>query len=123
MNSPHKVAGGSLVQVQLNFAAVVETHVSSGPQENTSVGTETNRTTKQKQVTALPYQAIHCPKIEITMLHGSNTFLSPDPVYRSDILAATLDTVQRHLSRSEGKRNNCQVSERVRNTGNRVSRE
>lgn len=33
-NSPHKVAGGPLVQIQLNRAAVIETLVSTSSQES-----------------------------------------------------------------------------------------
>ena len=75
------------------------------------------------QVTAQPYQAIHCPKRNHCAPRFKHFPFSRIRIYRSDILVATLDTVQRRHSRPEGKRNNCQVVERVRNTvGNRVSK-
>ncbi|KAK9308732.1 hypothetical protein QLX08_001349 [Tetragonisca angustula] len=95
-NSPDKVAGGSLVQVELNFAAVVETLVSSGPQVKyvSRNGKPTEQPSKSK--------SLHChirpstvPK-EITVLHDLNTFLSPGSGFTDQTFSL------RHWTRSNG---------------------
>lgn len=109
------------MQVQLNFAAVVETLVSSGPQVK-YVG-RNGKPTEQ----SIKSKSLHChvrpstvPK-EITMLHGSNTFLLPR------ILSTDQTFSSRHWIRSNGiirdQKGNGTIVGRVRKHGEeRLSR-
>lgn len=103
-NSPHKVAGGPLVQVQLNFAAVVETLVSSSFQRKYISNGNQQQTSKSK--------SLHChvrpsTRVSISLCYTVQHFSFP---FTDQISASRHWTQSNDILREQNKREQASVA-------------